>query len=187
VIPGELSPEDVVDATLLRGYRAFVKDPTGREIVGRLIQLAIEQLETDIRRLKAERDRTVRIEEDVPETPPAQHVSTLGDEVLDFHEPDEDLKLEDLVPDLNVPTPEQEAEAQELRQCLRTALAGLPREWRRAVLLSHVDGLEGTELARSIGRTEPEAAGILAHARAYLRQRLREAGCHFRESDGEGG
>jgi RNA polymerase sigma factor (sigma-70 family) len=181
VMPGELTPEDVVDATLLRAYRELVKVPPGREIGGRLIQLAIEQLEADVKRLKSERDRTVHIEQGVPETPPAEQVSTLGDEILDFYEPDEDLKLEDIIADLSIPTPEQEAEIRELRRCVRMALTGLPREWRRALLLCHVEGLTGAELARSMGRAEPETERILEHAREYLRQRLLEAGCRPRE------
>ena len=60
-----------------------------------------------------------------------QHVngvyhSTLSDEVLDFSEPDEDLKVEDVIPD--------------------------------------------------VGR-------ILAHPNEYLRQKLVEAGCHFKDTD----
>jgi len=47
-------------------------------------------------------------------------VSTLGDEILDFYQPDELLTLEDVIPDLEVSTPEQATE--ELRRCVRTAL-----------------------------------------------------------------
>ena len=63
-----------------------------------LILLAIEHLNAEVKRRRAARARTVSIEQDVPETPPTEEVSTLGDEILDFYEPDEDLKLEDLVP-----------------------------------------------------------------------------------------
>ena len=57
-----------------------------------------------------QRQRTLaHIGDDVPETPPAEAVSTLGDEILDFYEPDEDLKLEDIIPDFDAPSPEEEA------------------------------------------------------------------------------
>ena len=84
LILGGLTPEDVVDAVLLRAYREFVKKPAGREIGSWLIQLATEQLQAEVKRLKSNRDRAMHIEEDIPETPPVEAVTTLGDEILDF-------------------------------------------------------------------------------------------------------
>jgi RNA polymerase sigma factor (sigma-70 family) len=175
--PGELAPEDVVDATLLRAYDEFVKDHARGSIRSWLIRLAIKQLKGEIQRSKAESKRTVSIERDVPETPPAQEVSTLGDEILDFYQPDEDLKVEDVVPDLEVPTPEEETEAAELRRCVKGALAAMPGRWRRALLLRYVQELRGPELAEILGMTEAAADAIVENAREALRQELIAAGC----------
>ena len=184
LMPDELTPEEVVDAVILRAYREFVKEPPEGKIKSWLIRLAREHLDAEVKRLKAWRSRTgVRTEAEVPRTPPTEYVSTLGDERLDFDEPDEDLKIEDVIPDVDVPTPEQETETKELRWCVSAALAGMPREWRRAVLLRHVEGLTLAELTKTIGRTEPEVERMLAHADAYLRQKLVEAGCHFRDTE----
>jgi RNA polymerase sigma factor (sigma-70 family) len=177
--PNELTPEDVVDAVVLRAYERFVAEPPGSRVRSWLIGLAREHLAAEIRRLKADRARTERIDQDIPDTPPPEYVSTLGDETLDFHEPDEDLKVEDVLPDLKVPTPEQEAEGRELQRCVAAALAGMPGEWRRALVLHHGEGLSERRLARAIGRPQPAARRILAHARAYLRQKLHESGCAF--------
>jgi RNA polymerase sigma factor (sigma-70 family) len=180
LVRGELTAEDVVDAVLLQAYSEFVTDHPARKLRRWLIQLARQHLAAQVRRRQAETVSTVHIEQDIPETPPQEYVSILGDEILDFYEPDEDLKLQDVVPDLKVPTPEQEAETSELRGCLEAALAGMPRTWRRALLLRHVDGLAGPTLARAIGRPEPVADRILDNARAYVRQRLVE--CGFQET-----
>jgi RNA polymerase sigma factor (sigma-70 family) len=187
LIPGELTQEELVDAVLLRAYREFVKDPAGREMKNWLVELAREQLEAEVRRLKSERERTVHIEEDIPETPPTEEVSTLGEEILDFHQPDEDLKLEDVIPDLKFPTPEQIAETKELRRCVNTALAGLPEQWRQALWLRHGEGLTGTKLAKAIGKPEPEIERTLEYTLQYVRQRLVELGCQFKESDNRTG
>jgi hypothetical protein len=48
---------------------------------------------------------------------------TLGYEILDFYQPDEDLKLEDLVPDAHVPTPEQILESRDLQRYVNQTLA----------------------------------------------------------------
>ena len=184
LLPEELTPEDVVDAVLLRAYREFVKDPTEQKIRSWLIRLAREQLEAEIKRLKSERNRTaVHIEEDIPETPPTEEVSTLDDEILEFYQPDEDLKLEDIIPDIEVPTPEELTETKELRRCVDEALAGLPEEWRRALLLRYDEGRTGVRLAKAIGKSEPEMARILKNARTSLRQKLIELGCRVKEDD----
>jgi RNA polymerase sigma factor (sigma-70 family) len=120
----------------------------------------------------------VRLEDDVPETPPEEHVSRLGEEILEFYEPDEDLKIEDVLADLEVATPEEETEARDLQWCVDAALAGLPDQWRELLLLRYVDGLTGAELATAAGKPEAAVQRTLEHAREYLRQRLVDAGCH---------
>ena len=103
----------------------------------------------------------------------------MGEEVLDFYQPDADLKLEDIVPSLAVESPEEDVEREELRECMREALSTMPRPWRRAVLAYHVEGLTGPELAQAVTRPEPEVERILEYARGYLRESLVEAGCVF--------
>jgi ribosomal subunit interface protein len=174
--PGEITAEDVVDAALLQAYNDFVKDPARREIRSRLIGLAVEKLEAEVKRSKAERGGVVHIEEDIPETPPAEEVPSLGDEVMDFYQPDEDLELEDIIPDMTAPTPEQILESRELQRYVNRTLATLPRVWRRAFTLHYVGGMSVAEIARMTKRAESEVERYLEHAREYLRQRLLEAG-----------
>jgi len=173
--PGEITAEDVVDATLLQAYREFVKDPPRREIRSWLIGLAVERVDAEVIRSKAER-AGVHIEEDIPETPPAEEVSTLGDEIMDFYQPDEDQKLEDIIPDMTAPTPEQVLESRELQRFINRTLATLPRVWRRAFALHYVGGMPVAEIARMTKGAEPEVERHLEFARQYLRQRLLEAG-----------
>jgi ribosomal subunit interface protein len=174
--PGEVTAEDVVDATLLQAYREFVKDPARREIRSWLIGLAVEKVEAEVKRSKAERAGSVHIEEDIPETPPTEEVSTLGDEMMDFYQPDEDQKLEDIIPDMTAPTPEQILESRELQRYINRTLATLPRVWRRAFTLHYVGGVTVAEIARMTKGAESEVERHLEYAREYLRQRLREDG-----------
>jgi RNA polymerase sigma factor (sigma-70 family) len=181
LLPRELRPEEVVDATLVRACREFVERPPEGKIKRWLLALAKQQLAAEVARLKGWRDRTpVRLEHDVPETPPTEQVSRLGEEILDFHEPDEDLKVEDVLPDLEAPSPEEEIARQEMRWCVSAALAGMPEEWRRLLLLRHVEGLGGAALARAAGKSPADVRRILGHAIPYLRQRLLESGCRFK-------
>ncbi len=180
LLPGELTLEDVIDSVLLRGYHEFVKGPGNRDIGDWLTELAKLQIERDVKRLKAERKRTVHIEEDIPETPPAEAVKTLGDEILDFYIPDEDLKLEDVFPEADVSSPEDFVAAkEELAQCINTALARMPNEWRRALRLRHTEKLTLAKLGEVLEKDEPEIERILEYARQHLRQTLIESGCTF--------
>lgn len=180
----ELTPEELVDETLVRAYREFAKDPARGEIRRWLTQLAAEQLEAEIKKSRFERNHVVYTEETVPETPPTEEVSTIGEETLYFYQPDQVLKLEDAIPDLKVPTPEEDVERKEVRQCLQEALATMPRQWRRILLLRYVDGLTGAELAKAAGMAEPEIERLLGYAREYLRHRLIEAGCALETTTG---
>ena len=158
-----------MDAVLLDAHRQFVKHPPDERLRGWLVRLAREHLDSEVKRFASERRRTsAHIEDDIPEKPPAEAVSTLGDEILDFYEPDEDLKLEDIIPDLDAQSPEEVAARSELRQCVDVALAGLPREWRRALLLRYTEGLSGAALATALHRTPVETQRILDNARAVL-------------------
>jgi RNA polymerase sigma factor (sigma-70 family) len=182
LLPGELEPDDVVDAVLLQAYREHVHEPSARKLARRLVALAREQVRAEVKRVQVWRSRTpVRTEDDVPETPPTEAVSTLGEEILEFYEPDEDLKVEDILPDLDVPTPEEAAEAAELQSCVDTAFATLPRQWRRTLRLRYVDGLRGAELANALGLRPADVERVLGHAREYLREKLVESGCGVRE------
>ena len=95
---------------------------------------------------------------------------------MDFYQPDEDQKLEDIIPDMTAPTPEQILESRELQRYINRTLATLPRVWRRAFALHYVEGVPVAEIARMTRHAESEVERHLEYAREYLRQRLREAG-----------
>jgi RNA polymerase sigma factor (sigma-70 family) len=184
LMPGELRLEDVIDSVVLRAYHEFVRQPGKRNTCDWLIELANEHLRREVKRLKSERHRAVHIEEDIPETPPVEEVRTLGEEILDFYQPDDDLKLEDIFPDVDVSTPEDFVAAkEELLRCVNASLAGMPREWRRALRLRHTRELSATELAEAFEKSEPEIERILEYGREHLRQSLVESGCTFITKD----
>ena len=62
----------------------------------------------------------------------------------------------------------------ERRQCLQEALATLPEEQRRVLLLRHVVGLSPPEIAERLGRTESSVHGLHHRGRARLKTALIE-------------
>ncbi len=178
--PHTVEPEEVVDAALVRAYDAFAKEHAPGDIRSRLVRYALDEIQAQVKRAQADRTRAVHLEEDIPETPPQEEVSTLGEEILYFYQPDEDLKMEDVVPDLEMLAPDKVAEIEEVRSCVRTALRQLPEAARQALTLRYIVGLKGRELARALGKSEAEAEELIANARASLRDALAAAGCAVR-------
>jgi RNA polymerase sigma factor (sigma-70 family) len=170
----------VVDAALVRAYDAFAKEHAPGDIRSGLVRYALDEIQAQVKRAQTDSTRAVHLEEDIPETPPQEEVSTLGEEILYFYQPDEDLKMVDVVPDLEMPAPDQVAEIEEVRSCVRTALRQLPEAARQALTLRYIVGLKGRELARALGKSEAEAEELIANARASLRDALAAAGCAVR-------
>ncbi|RMG54280.1 MAG: sigma-70 family RNA polymerase sigma factor [Acidobacteria bacterium] len=174
--PGDLSAEDVVDAVVLTAFRSWDDRPARLEIDRWLLRLAIDHLAAEVKRINEERAVTVHVEEDVPETPPEEEVVTLGDEIFDFYQPDEDLRLEDIVPDPYVPTPDQVLESRDLQRYINQTLAQLPRAWRMSFVLYHLEGLSIPEIAEVTGQRVVEVRRNLRYAREFLREKLMESG-----------
>jgi RNA polymerase sigma factor (sigma-70 family) len=177
LVPDELTPEDVVDEVILRAYREFTKDPRRGDWRRRLMELARGYVALEAAKRSKKRERAVSTEEKVPQTPPEEWVYTLGEEILYFYEPEEELKMEDVVPNLEVPTPEEAAESLDVKLCVDAALGSLPRKWRRALQLRYVKGLQGSALANALGESPGETQRILDEARHHLRERLLESQC----------
>ena len=170
LVPGELTPEDVVDAVVLRAYWEFVNDPATREIKqSRLLRQAIKYLEVEVRGSSPDGHRAAPVENGCTGTSPHLRVVTPGHEILDFYEPREHLKFESVLPDVDAASVE-EAETPELRQCLNEALARMPRDCRRALLLRQVEDLSGAEIAGALGVSVRAVEWLLQRARQHLRQ-----------------
>jgi len=178
-LSGELSPrgvsaEEVLDAVVLEACTG--EKPDDEPVDRWLLRLATARIDAEVRRERAARRGEVRIEEKVPPTPPELWVSTLGEEILDFYEPEEKLRLEDLLPDGDVPTPEDAAARREIRRWLDRVLAALPAAWRLAFVLHHAEGLSEREVARVLGAPEADVRSMLEHARDFIQERVRETG-----------
>ncbi len=87
-----------------------------------------------------------------------------------------------MVPDIEVPTPDEIAETEELRRCVRDTLSELPRDERRVLTLRYIVGLRGNELANSLRKPEEEVRRLLDGAQTHLRQKLVASGCSLKTS-----
>ena len=169
----ELTPEDVVDAVVLNAFEEYKKSPPKFTLDRWLVMLAMKYIRNEIRTLRQYREEFVHLEEDIPETPPEEEVVTLGEEVLDFYQPDEDLQMEDVVADPNAETPEQVAESHEaLQQFVNQILTELPRAWRDAFVLTRVQGFSTAEIAEIFAQPEKKVKQNLQQAENALKKKL---------------
>lgn len=69
-------------------------------------------------------------------------------------------------------TPEQALEAKELEKRVREAVGGLSPEHRAVVMMHHLEGMELTDIAESMGCSVGTVKSRLARARDALRRKL---------------
>ncbi len=93
------------------------------------------------------------------------------------------MRLEDLIVDERVPTPEEALARRELRQHINRTLARLPRRWRAAFVLYAVEGLTLEEVARVTRRPVEEVRRSVESARAFLRECLTDVGARRAPSE----
>jgi DNA-directed RNA polymerase specialized sigma24 family protein len=184
LLPGELKPQDLVDSTLVEAHREFVKDPARGDPGRWLINVAGRQLDAAVIRSKLERRRTVPFEQSVPETPPAEELAVLSDEVYDFYKPEEALTLEEVFPDLSIPAPEEKIERERLQECVRAALKNMPARWLRELMLRHVISPAPSDEAKPKGDSL-EADRMVEYAKEFLRHKLLASGCIFEANKGK--
>jgi RNA polymerase sigma factor (sigma-70 family) len=70
------------------------------------------------------------------------------------------------------PSPQEEVEAQELRDLLTEAVESLPPGYRECLVLREVEGLSYEEIASVMGITVEAVRSRLARARQHIRQKL---------------
>jgi RNA polymerase sigma factor (sigma-70 family) len=154
--PGELQPEDIVDAALLDALERADEAPSEglypwlRGFVRRAIE----------REVRAARPRRRYRYLEAPVRPPR-----VEDEGLP-------RRLVEVLPDPKSPIPDDVVESREFQRALLELLAQLPDSWREAFMLQVSDGLSVEQVAAMEYVTPAEVRRRLRHAREFLRARL---------------
>jgi RNA polymerase sigma factor (sigma-70 family) len=171
---GELTPEEIVDETAATAIERFDSRPADLKFEDWLWQLALDAIRRRAAEIKIERESLMRLEDDGWAASSAARASE--DEIYEFYQPDERLRLEDLIADERVPTPEEVVSKRELQRYVNQTLASLPRRWREAFVLYSVEGKTLEETARVLREPVDSVRRSVEMAREYLRERLIEAG-----------
>ena len=155
---GKLDPSDVVQQTLARAHEkgGQFRGGTEAERAAWLRQILANELAAAVRRHLAAGKRDAGRERSL-------HAGV----------EDSSARLEALLA-ADQTSPSARAVRQEELRRLAEALAGLPEDQRRAVELHHLHGLPVEEVARTLGRSESAAGGLLRRGLKRLRELMRE-------------
>lgn len=166
--PDDMLPDELVDAVIVFAFEQQNKKPENLDTKAWLYQLAIDILDKEIESSQSRRQQisleTVIADEDIDTT------------IYEFYQPDEVLKLEDLIGVSDSLAEKEKEQALKQQTLAQLALAGLPRNWRRAAVLRHALGFP-TEQVATIMRLEQAAIeDILEIAARFIAERTSHSG-----------
>ncbi|RPJ60794.1 MAG: sigma-70 family RNA polymerase sigma factor [Acidobacteria bacterium] len=165
--PGILQPEAVVDEVFLLITSHVKAKPGDLSLEQWMYQVAREQID---RRLDSIDRESARIEESTSQGKPHWE-----DEALNFYQPDESLKLEDVLSDRTGGNPELLMEVEETEQELHKAIARLPRKIRESFVLCILEGFDPVEVAMITGKDAEKVQKDVEDARRRLREQFHVA------------
>jgi len=172
---GAVDPVEVLDEVVARTYEAFRSDGIDPPLKTWLVSTMNTYLDEvqDTHRAEPTVASPVHLEESLPHDDPLD-VRSLGDDQLEFYQPDESLHLEDVLPDLALADPVEALSAREQMRYVYRALRQLPRRQRQAFLL-HADGFDDMEIAMIQNRSEKEVGQDIRAVREIILNQLESA------------
>lgn len=163
--PGQIEPQALVDEVFLDLSSNASARPTNLSLEQWMIQVARHKLQGRLRELSQHSDEP-HVEESANAEPRWE------DEDLNFYQPDESLRLEDLMVDQNIETPEEALQREEAELQLQKAVARLPENVRESFVLFAVEGFTSDEVAMITGREPEQVLQEVEKARQELRQEI---------------
>ena len=157
-----LEPQAVLDEVFLEVSSGEVTRPEDVPLEQWMFQVARTALQQRIEGLQASQEQP-HIEEISPRS------SNWEDEQLHFYQPDEVLRLEDLMSDDHSISPEKLLEQEEAYEQLQRAVANLPGSVRESFVLFALEGFNSDEIAMVTGKSPSEVLDDVERARTELR------------------
>jgi RNA polymerase sigma factor (sigma-70 family) len=163
--PGSVSAQEIVDEAVARALDESAEKPDRMGLEPWFYHLAIKSLD-DVASGLSQNDGTLELE-----APRARRRERASDEPrFQFHQPDESMTTESIIPDRGTATPEEIAYTDEIIALIQFALRGANPEDREAFVLHGLEGFSSEEIAAITDRTREEVERSIARARETLRR-----------------
>lgn len=165
VPPNSLSKEEVIDETIASALGDGGEKPERLALEPWLYRLALNALD-ELGRTDESNGNAVCLEQSARRP----NVKGSDEAELQFHQPDESLTGETVIPDARVSTPEQIMASDEMLRLIASALRDLGSGPREAFILYAVEGFSIEEIVGITGLPADRVLAFISAAREHLRK-----------------
>lgn len=162
--PGLIEPQAILDEVFVEASSSSGSKPDNWTVEQWLFQIARDKLQKRVEEVEACRDQP-HVEE------AAESLERWYDEPLNFYQPDEVLKVGDLLPDSSS-TPEELLAQHEQEEQLQKAIAHLPESIRESFVLFALEGFSSDEIAMITSRSPEKVLEEVLEAQDLLRREV---------------
>ena len=165
--PDTLTPAEIINEAVANALGDGLEKPERLSLEPWLYRLSMRAID----------DLSFRVGEDPGSVPlqrnqRAPNVRASDEPQLQYHQPDEQLIAQDIIPDRGTATPEDIAASDEMISMVEGALLRAPREDREAFILNAVEGFTVEEIAAITDRKPEQVRASVNAAREHLRKTL---------------
>jgi DNA-directed RNA polymerase specialized sigma24 family protein/ribosome-associated translation inhibitor RaiA len=165
IAPDTLSREEVIDETIAAALGDGFDKPERIAIEPWLYRLALRAM-NNLSRVDETDGHAVHLEDSARRP----NVKASDEPELQFHQPDETITGESIVPDQRAATPEQILASDEMLRLIASALRDLGSGPREAFILYAIEGFSIDEIMAITGLPADRVLGFISAARDHLRK-----------------
>jgi len=168
------SVQDVVDEAVMTVIAKTRPGVPAEALSQALLRAAFKVLDAEVEN-RRRYGEPVSLEQSPAPDAQEQAEAMVEEEIFEFYQPDETLRLSDMLADDSVFSPEGELEVMQREFSLQT-MGDLPVLWRRVWMLAEFERLAMADIAKVMEMELARVEKLLDQARAFLQDHLRQAG-----------
>ncbi len=165
LVPDTVSKEEVIDEAIAASLGDGQEKPEKLALEPWLYRQALRALD-ELSRSDESNGHAVHLEDSARR----RNVKGSDEPELQFHQPDESITGESVIPDSRVATPEQIIASDELLRLIASALRDLGAGPREAFILHAIEGFSVEEIAALTGQPAERVLTLVSAARDHLRK-----------------
>jgi DNA-directed RNA polymerase specialized sigma24 family protein/ribosome-associated translation inhibitor RaiA len=165
IAPNSVSKEEVIDEAIASALTEGQEKPEKLALEPWLYREVLQALDR-LSSAEESNGNAVHLEESARRP----NVKGSDEPQLQFHQPDESITGQDVIPDSRAANPEQILASDELLRLIASALRDVPSGSREAFILHSIEGFSVEEIAVITGQTADSVIAFVSAARDHLRK-----------------